>query len=73
MYCLQLKDLQVGDKGQEVKILQLLLNSAGYNCGTCDGIFGQRTKSAVINANVKAINKQDPNVSRETWEYLFNK
>lgn len=36
-----------GDKGNNVKELQTLLNKAGYKCGTADGIFGNDTDKAV--------------------------
>jgi len=39
--------LQMGDRGSSVKTLQQQLNQLGYDCGTPDGIFGQRTKDAV--------------------------
>lgn len=39
--------LQMGDQGSSVKTLQQQLNQLGYDCGTPDGIFGQRTKDAV--------------------------
>ena len=39
--------LQYGDQGASVKTLQSQLNQLGYDCGTPDGIFGQRTRDAV--------------------------
>lgn len=40
--------LKIGSKGNEVLELQKFLNNAGYDCGTADGKFGQKTKNAVI-------------------------
>jgi len=40
--------LKIGSKGNEVTELQKFLNAAGYDCGTADGVFGQKTKAAVI-------------------------
>jgi len=40
--------LKSGSKGENVKILQSALNALGYSAGTVDGIFGTKTKSAVI-------------------------
>lgn len=40
--------LEEGDRGDDVKELQEKLNSIGIDAGTADGIFGQKTKSAVI-------------------------
>ncbi len=39
--------LRRGDKGDAVKKLQEALNSAGYDCGKADGVFGKNTESAV--------------------------
>ncbi|NLN42198.1 MAG: hypothetical protein GX160_09510, partial [Clostridiales bacterium] len=40
--------LRQGSRGSQVKILQERLNSLGYNAGTADGIFGSKTKAAVM-------------------------
>ena len=40
--------LRQGSRGDQVKILQQKLNSLGYNAGTADGIFGSKTRAAVI-------------------------
>ena len=39
--------LKSGDKGEEVKALQILLNGRGYSCGTADGDFGKKTDKAL--------------------------
>lgn len=39
--------MQRGDTGEDVRTLQLLLASAGFNPGPIDGIFGGLTESAV--------------------------
>lgn len=36
-----------GDRGEEVRELQETLNARGYDCGTVDGIFGNKTLAAV--------------------------
>lgn len=41
--------LMKGDKGTEVKELQIDLNYLGYNCGTADGDFGAKTDTALRN------------------------
>lgn len=41
--------LTKGDKGTEVKELQIDLNYLGYNCGTADGDFGTKTDTALRN------------------------
>ena len=40
--------LSKGDTGEAVKTMQTLLNACGYNCGTADGIFGDKTESALV-------------------------
>jgi peptidoglycan hydrolase-like protein with peptidoglycan-binding domain len=40
--------LQEGSKGDAVKQVQQGLNNKGFNAGTVDGIFGAKTKAAVI-------------------------
>lgn len=42
-----MKILRYGDKGTQVKVLQWLLNQNGYNAGTVDGVFGEKTRSAL--------------------------
>jgi len=41
--------LSFGSKNEKVKKAQLVLNEKGFNCGEADGIFGAKTKTAVIN------------------------
>lgn len=40
--------LKEGDKGEQVKEMQHWLNDHGYKAGEEDGIFGEKTKDAVI-------------------------
>lgn len=42
-------ELKEGSKGPEVKTLQVLLYSKGFNCGTADGVFGPKTDAALRN------------------------
>lgn len=41
-------NLRRGSRGSSVKKLQKRLNALGYSCGTADGIFGKKTRSAVL-------------------------
>lgn len=41
--------LSLGARGEEVKKLQQVLSDKGYDVGTIDGIYGAKTKEAVIN------------------------
>lgn len=64
------RTLRSGSKGDDVVDLQEKLNALGYNCGSADGIFGSKTKSAV-----KAYQKakglvEDGIVGRNTWASL---
>jgi peptidoglycan hydrolase-like protein with peptidoglycan-binding domain len=40
--------LKVGDKGKQVKMIQHWLNDHGYKAGEEDGVFGEKTREAVI-------------------------
>ena len=42
------KTLKLNSKGDDVKILQIYLNNLKYDCGIPDGIFGRKTKTAVM-------------------------
>lgn len=42
-----MRTLRKGDSGEDVRTLQTLLNSIGFNCGTADGIYGTKTVEAV--------------------------
>lgn len=35
-------------RGEDVRTLQTLLNAQGFSCGAADGIFGDKTKAAVL-------------------------
>jgi hypothetical protein len=45
--CTKASPISKGDRGTEVKKLQMFLNWAGFNCGTPDGDFGDNTLKAV--------------------------
>ena len=45
--CTKSSPIKKGDRGTEVKKLQAFLNWAGYNCGTADGVAGDKTDSAI--------------------------
>ena len=46
-YTVEMKNLEKGMSGENVRALQILLNGYGYNSGTADGIFGAKTDAAV--------------------------
>lgn len=49
-YTLEMRNLKMGCKGEDVRALQLLLIGRGYSCGGAgaDGDFGNNTHSAVL-------------------------
>lgn len=65
------RTVRVGDTGTDVAMLQTGLNRTGYTCGSADGIFGVKTKTAVTelqeecNLNVTGIADAD------VWQLLF--
>lgn len=44
---LTLPELKIGDTGETVRALQILLNGRGFDCGTADGEYGVKTAAAV--------------------------
>jgi hypothetical protein len=62
--------LRKGDRGEEVKGLQIRLTELGYDCGEADGVFGTRTKNAVV--RFQTANGLDPDgvVGHRTWAVL---
>lgn len=68
---IELNTLRNGNKGNQVKTLQRLLNALGYDCGTVDGIWGSKTLAAV-----KAFQKAkgltvDGICGKNTWTALL--
>lgn len=63
--------LRKNNKGNEVKTLQRLLNSLGYNCGSVDGIFGSMTLIAVKEFQTKKGLTVDGVVGKATWTALL--
>ena len=47
VFTLEMRNLEKGCKGEDVKALQILLNGRGFNCGTADGVFGKNTDKAL--------------------------
>lgn len=70
----EVRQLQYGSKGADVKALQALLNQkSGSRHLVEDGDFGSITKSVVIDAQRKFGLAQDGIVGRMTWDALLNK
>ena len=62
---------KLGSKGACVKTLQNILRSRGYSPGTSDGVFGEKTKAAVICFQVASKLKADGIVGPNTWKALL--
>jgi N-acetyl-anhydromuramyl-L-alanine amidase AmpD len=63
--------LKQGDKGFQVKRLQLLLKQRGFNPGAADGVFGAGTKRALQNAQAMFGLNTDGVAGPMTWAALI--
>lgn len=68
---LTMKVLKSGSKGNAVKAVQILLNGYGYNCGTPDGEFGNKTLAAVKKFQTAKKLTVDGAVGQKTYEQLL--
>jgi peptidoglycan hydrolase-like protein with peptidoglycan-binding domain len=68
------EELEYGDRGEDVKKLQLALIALGYLDGTADGIFGDDTRQSVYDFNAaNGIFPGDPEVaSNKTLILLYD-
>ena len=62
--------LRYGSRGIDVKFLQHILTSNGYNIGAIDGIFGTKTLDAVKMLQLKNGLSVDGIVGQKTWAVL---
>lgn len=60
------------NKHKAVTPVQKYLNKMNYDCGNVDGIFGEKTKQAVISYQKAKKIKENGIVNLETWQKLFN-
>lgn len=63
--------LQSGSKGEQVETLQRLLNALGYPCGDVDGIFGTKTKAALVMYQKGENLEADGICGKLTWSALL--
>lgn len=63
--------LQVNSKGNSVKAIQQLLNARGFSCGTADGIFGEKTRNAVLQYQKTMKITADGVVGKNTYNTLL--
>lgn len=66
-----LPDLQLGDKGPAVTLLQAALTIRGCDCGSQDGIFGPKTQAALNRYKESRQLDADGTVDRKTWNLLL--
>ncbi|MDN5276885.1 MAG: peptidoglycan DL-endopeptidase LytE [Clostridiales bacterium] len=66
------RTLRLGDRGQDVAILQNRLNQLKFNCGKADGIFGPTTYAAVVAFQKKNGLVADGIVGPKTLAVLFD-
>ncbi|MEC4819244.1 MAG: peptidoglycan-binding domain-containing protein [Scytonema sp. PMC 1069.18] len=67
------RNLRQGLSGEDVKVLQKVLNARGYNAGKVDGIFGPQTETAVRGFQKEAGLTIDGIVGVNTWTALGGK
>ena len=59
-------------RGEDVRECQTQLKLQGYNCGTIDGVFGLKTKAAVMNFQAEHDLDVDGIVGQKTWVKLWS-
>lgn len=60
-----------GNRGELVAELQLLLNAKGFSVGQVDGVFGPKTKQAVLSFQTASQLEIDGRVGPQTWAALL--
>lgn len=68
---LTLPELSFGDVGGAVETVQRLLNSYGYNCGKCDGVWGANTDAAMLLYQRAKGLTADKICGKKTWSKLL--
>lgn len=63
--------IQVGAKGSNVMQIQTILTGNGYPTGGIDGIFGEKTKTAVISFQSAQGLTPDGIIGPQTWGALM--
>lgn len=69
------RELKLGDKGEEVRALQILLIGRGYACGLygANGVFAEETKDALIRFQTAAGLDQTGIADAYTWAVLLGR
>lgn len=70
LVAVRLEQLRKGVSGKNVKAAQILLNSAGFDCGKADGIFGDKTEKALRDFQKERGLSADGILGAQTWAAL---
>ncbi|QLY79172.1 peptidoglycan recognition protein family protein [Clostridium intestinale] len=63
--------IKFGASGKITALVQERLNKLGFNCGSVDGIFGEKTRAAVITFQTSRGLSADGVVGQNTWRKLL--
>ncbi|WP_286904218.1 peptidoglycan recognition protein family protein [Clostridium sp. UBA1652] len=63
--------IKIGASGKITVLVQERLNKSGFNCGAVDGIFGEKTRVAVIAFQASRGLSADGIVGQNTWRKLL--
>ena len=63
--------LKINASGNITRLLQERLNFLGFNCGSVDGIFGEKTRAAVMAFQASRVLSEDGIVGQNTWRKLL--
>jgi len=63
--------LKLGSRGPEVNVLQAFLQQSGYDTGPVDGIFGPKTRDAVISFQRDYGLLPDGIAGPRTWTVIY--
>ena len=67
-----LSELSQGSSGDDVVVLQAILNKRGYSCGKADGSFGPNTQAALNRFKHENGKIANGKVDGDTWKALLN-
>lgn len=67
----ELYTLSSGNRGNQIRTVQRILNALGYDCGNVDGIFGAKTRAAVRSFQKDKGLSADGIVGSKTWNALL--
>ncbi|MEB3214752.1 MAG: peptidoglycan-binding protein [Nostocales cyanobacterium 94392] len=68
----QRETLREGSRGNEVKLLQGMLEYSNFGSLIVDGVFGAKTKATIIDFQKARALKADGIVGQKTWSSLYS-